>query len=200
MQRNKPELILASQSAIRKLMLANAGLEFKVMPAFIDERSEKKAMRKLAPQTIAKKLAALKAASVSAKFRDALVIGSDQTLELKGKLFDKPLSHDDARKQLMTLRGKTHSLHSAISCFAAGKEVWKTGKTAKLTMRNFSDDFLNEYLESQGDDVLTSVGGYKIEGPGLQLFSKIGGDYFTILGMPLLPLFAFLRVHNVIAT
>jgi septum formation protein len=200
MQRNKPELILASQSTIRKIMLANAGLEFKVVPALIDEGLEKKAMRKLSPQTIAKKLAALKAASVSAKFPNALVIGSDQTLELKGKLFDKPLARDDAREQLMTLRGKTHSLHSAISCFAAGKEIWKTGKTAKLTMRNFSDDFLNDYLESQRYDVRTSVGGYKIERLGLQLFNKIEGDYFTILGMPLLPLLTFLRMRCVIAT
>jgi septum formation protein len=199
MQGNKSELILASQSAIRKIMLANAGLEFKVVPAIVDEGSEKTAMRKLSPQIIAKRLSALKAASVSTKFTDALVIGSDQTLELKGKLFDKPLSRNDARKQLMTLRGETHSLHSVISCFAAGKEVWKTGKTAKLTMRNFSDDFLNDYLEKQGDDVLTSVGGYKIEGLGLQLFSKIEGDYFTILGMPLLPLLAFLRTRGLIA-
>jgi septum formation protein len=200
MKHDTPELILASQSVIRKTMMSNVGLDFKTVPALIDEKSEKEAIRKLSPQAIAKKLAALKAANVSMKFPQALVVGLDQTLELRGKLFDKPLSHEDARRQLMILRGKTHLLHSAVSCFSAGKELWKTCKSARLTMRNFSDRFLDSYLETQGDDVVTSVGGYKIEGPGLQLFSKIDGDYFTILGMPLLPLLCFLRTRDVVVT
>ena len=129
-----------------------------------------------------------------------MVIGADQVLNFAGKAHDKPSSMTDARAQLLRFRGKNHALETAVCCCRAGKPVWAHAIHADLTMRDFSDSFLDAYLESLGDDVLTSVGGYKLEERGIQLFSHIDGDYFGILGLPLLPLLAFLRAEGFIAS
>jgi septum formation protein len=179
-------------------MMQNAGIILEVMSADIDEDEEKERLVQLAPKPIAVQLAAAKARALSSRLVSRLVIGCDQTLELDGALLGKPVSRDDARNQLRSLRGRTHVLHSAACCFEGGRKLWSACRSARLTMRKFSDRFLDEYLDACGDDVLTSVGGYKVEGLGLQLFSRIDGDYHTILGMPLLPLLGFLRERGVI--
>ena len=128
----------------------------------------------------------------------ALVIGADQMLDCEGVWFDKPTGRDGAREQLKALRGRTHRLVSCAVIVRDGERIWHQIDRARLTMRNFSDAFLDEYLDSAGDDVLHSVGAYQLEGLGAQLFHRVDGDFFTILGLPLLPVLGFLRVHGVI--
>lgn len=192
-----PALILASTSLIRCTLLNNAGLTFSTEAPGTDEAALKQQLNIRGAADLALELAAQKSRSVSTRHPDALVIGADQTLELSGRSFDKPASESEARHQLMQLRGQTHNLHSALCCSRKEKLVWSHCSSAKLTMRHFSEAELDSYLALVGDKALHSVGGYQIEGPAIQLFSRIDGDYFTILGLPLLPLLEFLRGQGV---
>lgn len=188
----KARLILASKSEIRARLLRNAGLDATIVAASVDEQALKTG-KNMTPGALADKLAAAKANEVSTIHPQALVIGADQTLSLKGRLFNKPENMAEVRENLKSLRGQTHHLHNALSIAQAGKIIWRYQDQADLVMREFSDDFLEHYLKQCGDGVLTSLGGYQLEGPGAQLFAKITGDYFSILGLPLLPLLEFLR-------
>lgn len=191
-------LILASGSAIRAQLLARAGLSFSILRPSVDEAVLKIEFRDSSPGSLAASLAKAKASAVSHDHPDALVIGADQVLNFAGQPQDKPSSLADARSQLLQFRGKTHALETAVCCCRAGKVLWSHAEHADLTMRDFSDGFLDAYLDSLGENALTSVGGYKLEERGIQLFSKIEGDYFGILGLPLLPLLGFLRSQGLI--
>lgn len=196
----KPVVVLASASQSRCALLCNAGIEVIRDPAAIDEDSVKESFRNRdepASQT-AMALAELKAQRVSQRHKDALVIGADQMLQCGGIWFDKPADLDHARGHLIALRGKTHELLSAVCVVRDGEVLWRHLESAQLTMRPFSDAFIDEYLAAAGDAVCASVGAYQLEGRGAQLFSRIEGDYFTILGLPLLPLLGFLVNHGVV--
>ncbi len=147
---------------------------------------------------VAESLAVAKAVRISNRHGDALVIGADQMLECEGVWYDKPADSDKARSQLKALRGRSHQLISCVSVVRDGQRMWHHTARAELTMRSFSDDFLDDYLETAGPDILDSVGAYRLEGMGVQLFSAISGDYFTVLGLPLVPLLDFLRIHRVV--
>ena len=194
------DLILASASISRRRLLEAAGLSFRVVPADIDEAALKRSLMSdkstARGNAVAEALARAKAEAVSRRVPGALVIGADQVLALGEELFDKPPDLAAARAQLMRLRGKTHQLLSAASLAVAGKSMWQLTETATLTMRAFSPDALDRYLASAGASVTRSVGAYEIEGPAIQLFERIEGDYFTILGLPLLPLLAELRTRG----
>ena len=194
---HKP-LILASLSPFRKSILENAGLEFDVEGAKIDERELEKTLGKITPQELAKKLAMKKAEDVSSRFPDALVIGCDQTLELEGNALHKVANLEGVRDRLFSLSSKTHYLHSGIALAKAGKADWVGLSTAKMTVRSLSPEFIDYYIDKAGEDVQSSVGAYQIEGLGIQLFDKIDGDYFTIIGMPLLLLIKKLRETGII--
>ena len=190
--------MLASQSTIRQQILQAAGVSFEAETSLFDEVAARILMQRMSPKSIAQELAVGKALAVAAKHPQKLVIGADQVLEVEGNILGKPENISDARRQLQTLRGKTHQLHSAV-CVCKNREImWHTTDTAVLSMRIFSDEFLETYLLSEADQLATSVGGYKIEGKGLQLFDNIVGDYFTILGLPLLPLLAYFRQTAII--
>jgi septum formation protein len=193
-------LVLASASPFRRRMLEAAGLSFEVAPADVDEAALKRDLlgSGSTPSTIAAALAAAKAEAVSARLPDALVIGADQVLALGPDLFSKPVGTPAAREQLLRLRGKSHQLHTAACLATGGKAVWTHVEIATLTMRPFSDAFLAEYLRVAGDRVCHTVGAYEIEGLGIQLFERIEGSLFTIIGLPLLPLLAELRARGVI--
>lgn len=190
-----PEIILASASEARRRLLLSAGIAVRPIASGIDEgelKARKSEVQSNGAQ-LAGRLAQAKALAVSAHHGDGLVLAADQILLLENRLFDKPHSIADARAQLLMLRGRTHRLVSAVAAARGGKILWRHSEAAKLSMRDFSDAFLEDYLAAVGEDLLSSVGAYKIEGPGIQLFDKIEGDYFTILGLPLLPLLSFLR-------
>jgi len=191
-------LILASGSVIRAQLLTRAGVAFEVVRPSVDEALLKTGFTHLAPKALARALAEGKARSVAAEKPEAIVIGADQVLDFEGRALDKPPSRDAARAQLLRFRGKTHKLETAICCCRRDKVLWAHEVTARLTMRDFSDAFLDAYLAAVGDDVTTSVGGYKLEERGIQLFAEIDGDYFGILGLPLLSLLGFLRNEGVI--
>lgn len=193
-------IILASTSKIRQTILRNAGLEFTVQDSGLDEKKAKLSMKGSSVQTVAVSLAELKSMRVSQQFPNSLIIGADQTLGFNNQVFDKPVSIQDARQQLTTLRNNTHSLYSALNCTIADKTVWSFCGEAKLTMRNFSDEFLDQYLDKISESYSSSVGGYKLEELGINLFDHIEGDYFTILGLPLLPLLNFLRQEKFVAS
>jgi len=193
-------LILASGSAIRAQLLARAGLSFSILRPNVDEAELKSRFATSSPPDLAAKLAEAKARAVSLSQPEALVIGADQVLNFAGTAHDKPASLAQARAQLLRFRGRSHALETAVCCCRAGKRVWSHAMHADLAMRDFSDGFLDAYLDSLGEDVLVSVGGYKLEERGIQLFSHVEGDYFGILGLPLLPLLAFLRNEGVIAS
>ena len=196
-----PALILASQSAARKHLLASAGLEFEARAADVCEDTLKSRFSPLRDQPgggLALHLAIAKALSVSAAEQGALVIGADQILLCGCEVFDKPASPGEAAEQLVRLRGKSHVLISAVACARAGEVLWRHSASARLVMRNFSDDFIAGYVTAMGDEILTSVGGYKIEGRGIQLFESIAGDHATILGLPLLALLGFLRSQGLV--
>jgi septum formation protein len=197
-----PRLILASASAARASMLRNAGVHLEIKPADVDEDAVKcDLLGKQKPLAqIAEALAQTKAQLVSEMTGDAIVIGADQILIHNDTLFDKPRSIGDARMHLEKLRGDTHRLVSAVSVAQHGTQVWSAVRNADLTMRDFSDDFLMSYLANFGDKALTSVGAYHLEGLGAQLFNKVEGDYFTVLGLPLLDLLEFLRIRGVLKT
>lgn len=185
------KIILASKSKARATMLKNAGIEFEIRPADIDETKEQQSGA--SPMDIAQNLAAQKALAVAKNADDALVIGADQILVCEGGLLTKAASKDEAREKLKTLRGKTHQLISAVSVAKGDKILWGTAQAAFLTMHDFDDDFLQEYLEEAGEALTRSVGAYELESSGVHLFENIEGDYFTILGMPLLHVLTYLR-------
>ena len=194
-----PSLILASSSPSRRQLLSNAGLTFEVEPPGVDEEEAKRSLLsgRTAPQGIAEKLAEMKAMRISAKHPEALVVGGDSTLACQGRLFDKPPSMEAARKQLLALRGQTHELFSCVVVARGGTRLWHWNERARLTMRQFNEAFLDAYLARAGDAVLGSVGAYQLEGLGAHLFTRVDGDYFTILGLPLLPLLSFLAGHGI---
>lgn len=194
-----PSLILASSSPSRRQLLSNAGLKFEVQPPGVDEEEAKRSLLsgRTAPQGIAEKLAEMKAMRISAKHPEAMVVGGDSTLACQGRLFDKPPSMEAARKQLLALRGQTHELFSCVVVARGGTRLWHWNERARLTMRPFNEAFLDAYLARAGDAVLSSVGAYQLEGLGAHLFSRVDGDYFTILGLPLLPLLSFLAGHGI---
>ena len=191
--RGTDSLILASQSRARQALLANAGIPFEAIPADIDERAIQKVSGLSAPGEIATLLAREKALSVSARAPDRFVVGADQTLALGDRLFSKPGGRAQAAAQLRSLAGHVHELHSAIAVARDGKIVQSDLSVARMTMRKLGENEISAYLDEAGEAVTTSVGAYQIEGPGVHLFERIEGDYFTILGLPLLPLLAFLR-------
>jgi len=195
-------LILASGSPYRRKMLEAAGLSFHVVPADVDEAALKRGLAaqtpKPIPATIADALARAKAESVSVRHPDATVIGADQILALGDELLDKPGDLAAARVQLERLRGKTHRLISAVVVAEAGKVLWTHIDEAVLTMRPFSREFIDRYVAQAGPGLCQIVGAYEIEGPGVQLFERLEGDHFTIIGLPLVPLLAELRSRGVI--
>ena len=193
-------IVLASQSAIRAAVLKGAGLEFTTVSPGVDEDVVKHGLlaRGASPKEVAHVLAEEKAKAGSLK-ADGLVIGADQTLDLDGRLYDKARSLDEARERLRTFRGKTHQLHSGLAVARAGELVFTAVQSASLTVRDFSDAWLDRYLERAGSEILSSVGCYQLEGEGVQLFEKIEGDYFTILGLQLFTLLDFLRREGAIA-
>lgn len=195
------KVILASGSKARAAILAGAGVTFETAIAGVDEAAVKTGLlaEGNGPREVAEALAELKAVRVSCKHPDALVIGADQTLDLKGQLFDKAGSLAEARERLRHLRGKTHKLHSAVVVALDGQAIWREVPAAKLTMRPFTNAFLEDFLVRGGEGLLGSVGCYRLEDDGVQLFSRIDGDYFTILGLPLMGLLDLLRRYGALA-
>lgn len=195
-----PRVILASGSASRRAVLAAAGVTAEAVAPNVDEDSFRTAMRaegvKVRDQAM--RLAEMKAVRVS-QSREGLVIGGDQMLALGDEAFDKPRDLADARNHLVRLSGKTHTLETAIVVCEGGIPVWRHLARPKLTMRPLSPDFIDSYLESCGEKLLATVGAYQLEGLGAQLFTRIEGDYFSVLGLPLLPLLDYLRVRKVLA-
>jgi septum formation protein len=193
-------LILASGSAARRQMLTNAGLSFDVVPADIDEDGVRDVMMRCAPhQQIAVVLAETKALSVAAAKPGARVVGSDQVLSTGEQILSKPGSREGARETLRTLRGRTHWLHSAVAVAVGDDLVWRTVESAALTMRDVTNEDIERYLDAAGAGIFGCVGAYQIEGAGVQLFERVAGDHFTIMGMPLLPLLAQLRRMDEVA-
>jgi septum formation protein len=193
-------VILASKSAARAALLAGAGVRFEAVNAEVDETLIKTRLlaRGAAPGEIATALAREKAMVVSGRCA-GLVIGADQTLDLDGELYDKAETLDEAKARLSALRGRSHQLHAALAVATDGEVIWSEISTATLTMRPFTDVFLDGYLQRNGPRLLASVGCYELEGEGVQLFEQIAGDYFSILGLPLLGLLGLLRELGVMA-
>ena len=192
-------LILASGSASRRRMLEAAGLEFEVDVPRVDEDAAKASLRAegLKPRDQADALAELKALAISRR-RSGFVIGGDQMLAIEGETLDKPKDMAEARAHLGRLRGKTQQLMCAAVVACEGAVIWRHVDTPRLKMRDFSDAFVGLYLAEAGEAVLSSVGAYQLEGLGAQLFERVEGDYFSVLGLPLLPLLAFLREHGIV--
>lgn len=190
-----PPLILASQSPFRRMLMENAGLAFSAEAAAIDERAVEGALseRNPTPPEVAETLAVEKARDVAGRNPGALVIGSDQTLSLEGRVFHKPTDMAEAKSHLLSMSGRTHELNCGVALVRDGETLWNHVSIARLTMRPLSEDFVDRHLARVGTRVLASVGAYQLEGEGVQLFERIDGDYFTILGLPLLPLLAKLR-------
>ncbi|MEH2551146.1 septum formation protein [Bradyrhizobium sp. AZCC 2262] len=192
-------LILASQSRARQMLLANAGISFDAIPADIDERALQKNSGLSAPGEIAGLLAREKACFVSSKNPGRYVVGADQTLALGNRLFSKPAGRTQAADQLRLLAGHTHELHSAVAVARDGKIVFSDVIVARMTMRRLGESEIEAYLDQAGQAVTTSVGAYQLEGLGVHLFERIECDHFTILGLPLLPLLAFLRSEGLLS-
>ena len=193
-------IILASASRSRAAMLVASGLKIKIEPADINEASVKDACLSEGRNVdyVAALLARKKAELISGRNGGAFVIGADQMLACGGTWFDKPIDLASAAKTLKAIRGRCHDLVTSVSVVQHEKEIWHKTERAPLQVREFSDKFIDEYLQNVGELALTSVGAYQLEGQGAQLFEKIEGDYFTILGLPLLPLLSFLRAQNLI--
>lgn len=192
-------LVLASKSAVRRLVLDQAGVVVDVVPADIDERAIEAKAGAIDAAAAAALLAREKAIAVAAQRPGRLVLGADQTLALGRRRFSKPGNRDAARAQLMAMRGQIHELHAALAVVRDGVAMFEHRDVARLTMRDFSDDFLEAYLDAAGAAVTESVGAYQLEKLGVQLFERIDGDHFTILGLPLLPLLAFLRRQGLLS-
>ena len=195
-------LILASASSARAALLRAAGIGFDIVPASIDEARIKRLARAIGDSAIACALALAveKARAVCARHPDALVIGADQILVADEDWFDKPADTAEARAQLRALRGRTHALVTAACTIGDGQMLWQATTASELTMRDFSDGFLDGYLAAEGNALLGSVGAYRLEGRGVQLFSRITGDHFAVLGLPLMELLEFLRRRGVAGT
>lgn len=195
-----PPVVLASASRSRRRMLIDAGVAAEIEPARVDEEEIKASLsaEQASPAQIAETLAELKARRVSGRHAGALVIGADQILELEGRLFDKPGDLAQAGEHLRRLSGKTHRLISAVCVVRDEARLWHTVDEARLTMRPLSEAFIERYLAAVGERACESVGAYQLEGLGAQLFSRVEGDFFTVLGLPLLPLLDFLRNHKVL--
>ena len=193
-------IILASRSPFRAALLKYAGIDFTTASADIDERAVEAPLYDsgATPEDVAQVLAEAKAIAVSEKNPGAVVIGCDQTLSLGAQIFHKAPDMEGARRQLLSLSGKTHQLNSAVVLVQDGKTLWRHVSVARMTMRDMDPGFIGRYLARIGDSALSSVGAYQVEGLGIQLFEKIEGDYFTIVGLPLLPLLAELRKENLI--
>ena len=192
-------VILASGSAIRRKLMTDAGLEFEVITKAVDEGAIKESMlmESARLRDIADALAEAKSMRVS-RIEEGLVIGADQIMVMDNQLFDKPKDINEARDRLKLMRGKTHYLMGAVVICENGVPVWRHMAKTKLTMREFSDDFLEDYLDGEGDLVTKSVGAYRFEGLGSQLFSYVEGDFFSILGLSLLPVMDYLRLRGAI--
>ncbi len=195
-------LLLASASQIRLTLLQNAGLTVTARPARIDEDAIRAALKadNAKPRDVADTLAELKARKLADRNRAALVLGCDQVLAFEGQVWSKPADLAQARTQLQTLRGQTHQLLSALVLYHEAKPIWRHIGVAKLTMATVSDDYLDAYLARNWPAVGTSVGAYQLEAEGIRLFTAIEGDYFTILGLPLLPLLSYLALRGFIAS
>lgn len=193
-------IVLASGSRFRSMLLENAGVEFDIHPAEINERAVEAPLvaAGATPEDVALVLAEAKALEVSGRFPDRLVVGSDQTLSLGDDLFHKPGDMEQARRQLLALSGKTHHLNSAVVLARDGEALWRHVEVVRMTMRDFQPAFVGRYLARVGEAALASVGAYQVEGEGIQLFDKIEGDYFAIVGLPLLPLLGQLRAMGAI--
>lgn len=201
LQAERPHLILASASSVRRALLEAAGLVFEVRPARVDEAAIKQGARagELPADETAISLAEMKAIRVARSDPEALVIGADQLLVCDGRWHDKPESVSAAREQLLALRGRQHTLITAILCQRGDQRLWHHLARPRLWMRSFSEAFLDDYLAREGDTVCASVGAYRLEGLGVQLFDRIEGEHAAILGLPMLPLLGFLRQHGVLA-
>jgi len=191
--------VLASKSAARRALLEAAGIPVEIEPADIDERGIEARAGLNGPAEVALLLAMEKARAVAAKHPDRIVVGADQTLALGAQRFSKAPDRAGARAQLSVLRGKMHTLYSAVAVVRSGETAFQHVDEADLTMRNFSDEFLDRYLDAIGDKATASVGGYQLEGAGIQLFDRVEGDHFTILGLPLLALLDWLRHAGLLA-
>ena len=197
--RGQSPLILASQSRARQALLANAGIAFEAIPAEIDEREIQRRSGLAAPGDIAALLAREKAVAVSRQRPGRLVVGADQTLALGREIFSKPDGRAQARAQLSALAGGNHELHSAVAVARDGRIMFEAMALARMTMRPLNAAQIDAYLDAAGEAVTGSVGAYQLEGLGVHLFERIEGDHFTILGLPLLPLLAFLRSERLLA-
>ena len=196
--RGKDPLILASQSRARQTLLANAGIDFEAIPADIDERAVQQGSGLSTPGDIAALLAGEKALAVSVRLPGRFVVGADQTLALGEQLFSKPAGRAQAAEQLRALAGRSHDLHSAVAVARNGKILFSDVSAAQMTMRQLTGADIRAYLDHAGEAVTSSVGAYQLEGLGVHLFERIEGDHFTILGLPLLPLLAFLRSERLL--
>ncbi len=194
MQTHKP-IVLASASRSRRALLENAGVAFEALATDVDEDEIKQVSlaNGLSVEATALALAEAKAEAAQAMHPESLIIGADQMLALRAERYDKPVSMSAARSQLQAFRGKRHTLHSAVVLLGPQGKIWGHVEPAHIDMRNFSDAFLDAYLDQVGEDVMKSVGGYFMEGAGVQLFERVDGDFFTVLGLPLTPLLAALR-------
>ena len=194
-------VVLASGSRFRAEMLRNAGVRFSVDVPGVDEGAVRDSLRaeNATTEDVATVLAELKAVAISRKHPDALVIGSDQMLDCGGVWFEKPVDRDHAQATLTALSGRTHRLVTAVVVARGGSRIWHALDSVTMRMRSLSPAYVKRYLDTVGDDVQASVGAYQLEGLGAQLFTGVEGDYFTVLGLPLLPLLDFLRTHGVLA-
>jgi len=192
-------LILATHSQARKMLIANAGLDFEVIPADLDERGLQEASNLTAPRDIALLLACAKARAVSAMHPGRYVVGADQTLALGSRIFSKPDGRAAAMAQLQELAGHSHELHSAVAVARDGEVIFEEATAARMTMRSLTEAQLTAYLDAVGNAITSSVGAYQLERFGIHLFDRIDGDHFTILGLPLLPLLGFLRREGLVA-
>ena len=199
---SRPDLVLASASRSRAFLLEAAGIPYRCDPARIDEEAVKSSLlaEGARPQVVAEALAEMKALRVSARHPDALCLGADQTLTHDGRLHDKPTDLQMARAQLLTLRGGEHQLDTVAVVAREGRAIWRSAGQARIRMRMFSEEFVDGYLHGIGEAAFSSPGAYQIEGTGVQLMDRVEGDHSVILGLPLLPLLAFLREWGVVGT